>query len=135
LGWNWADPVVGLFITFTILGILRSAVRQVGARLMDAVDPALVDQATSTVSRVSGVRGIRELRIRWIGHTLRAEADITVDPDLSMSEAHELAHRTERDLLVHVRRLTAANVHVSPSGVHAARRRNDFFGSVLRVFE
>ena len=55
LGWNWADPVVGLLITATILGILRSAVRQVGARLMDAVDPQLVDQAQASISSVPGV--------------------------------------------------------------------------------
>src|SRR5215212_2034115 len=38
-GWTWADPVVGLLIAAAILGVLRSAVAQVGARLMDAVDP------------------------------------------------------------------------------------------------
>ena len=83
LGWQWADPIVGLLITVAILGVLRSAVRQVGARLMDAVDPALVDQATAAITSVDGINGVRELRIRWIGHTLRAEADITVDPDSS----------------------------------------------------
>ncbi|SEQ48522.1 hypothetical protein [Microlunatus flavus] len=36
LGWRWADPVVGLLITVAIVGVLRSAVVQVGARLMDA---------------------------------------------------------------------------------------------------
>src|SRR4051794_23129670 len=46
LGWQWADPVIGLVITVAILGVLRSAVSQVGARLMDAVDPDLVDRAT-----------------------------------------------------------------------------------------
>ena len=50
LGWRWADPIVGLLITVAILGVLRSAVRQVGARLMDAVDPDLVDQATAAVA-------------------------------------------------------------------------------------
>jgi cation diffusion facilitator family transporter len=38
LGWRQADPIVGLVITVAILGVLRSAVRQVLARLMDAVD-------------------------------------------------------------------------------------------------
>ena len=80
-GWRWADPVVGLGITVAILGVLRSAVRQVGARLMDAVDPALVDQATAAIASVEGVEEIRELRIRWIGHSLRAEADVTADPN------------------------------------------------------
>src|SRR5215212_8864995 len=44
LGWRQADPIIGLVITVAILGVLRSAVGQVGARLMDAVEPALVDQ-------------------------------------------------------------------------------------------
>ncbi len=80
LGWSWADPAIGLAITVAILGVLRSAVRQVAARLMDAVDPALVDQATAAVTSVSGIDEVRELRIRWIGHTLRAEVDATVVP-------------------------------------------------------
>jgi cation diffusion facilitator family transporter len=120
LGWKQADPIIGLLITVAILGVLRSAVRQVGARLMDAVDPALVDQATAAVTSVTGITGIRELRIRWIGHTLRAEADVTVDPDISLAEAHDLAHHAEAHLLDQVRRLTAATIHASPAGAHQA---------------
>lgn len=43
LGWRQADPIIGLVITVVILGVLRSAVHQVGARVMDAVDPDLGD--------------------------------------------------------------------------------------------
>jgi cation diffusion facilitator family transporter len=118
LGWRQADPVVGLVITVAILGVLRSAVRQVGARLMDAVDPDLVDQATAAVTSVSGIDQVRDLRIRWIGHTLRAEVDVIVDPDLTLAEAHELAHHAEAHLLQQVRRLTAATIHASPAGAH-----------------
>lgn len=118
LGWRWADPVVGLLITVAILGVLRSAVVQVGARLMDAVDPGLVDQATDAIQTVDGVHDVRDLRIRWIGHTLRAEADVTVDSDLSVADAHDLAHHAEEHLLAYVPRLTAATIHVSPQGAH-----------------
>lgn len=118
LGWRPADPITGLVITVAILGVLRSAVRQVGARLMDAVDPALVDQARGAVSGVDGVIEVRELRIRWIGHTLRAEVDATVDPALSVTEAHDIAHHAETHLLGEVRRLTAATIHTSPAGTH-----------------
>ncbi|QNK79403.1 cation diffusion facilitator family transporter [Nakamurella sp. PAMC28650] len=119
VGWQWADPVVGLLITVAILGVLQSAVRQVGARLMDAVDPELVDQATAAMLTVGGINGVRELRIRWIGHTLRAEADVTVDPALSVGQAHDLAHHAEQHLLADVRRLTGATIHISPAGAHA----------------
>lgn len=118
VGWQWADPVVGLLITVAILGVLRSAARQVGARLMDAVDPALVEQATGAVAAVDGVRSVDELRIRWIGHTLRAEATVTVDANLSLVAAHDIAHHAEDHLLADVRRLTAATVHTSPAGAH-----------------
>ena len=118
VGLPWADPVVGLIITVAILGVLRSAVKQVGARLMDAVDPAIVDQATAAIETVDGVREVRELRIRWIGHNLRVEADITVDPSLSIVDAHGLAHLAEEHLLADVRHLSAATVHVSPVGAH-----------------
>ena len=118
LGLPWADPVVGLVITVAILGVLRSAVAQVGARLMDAVDPAIVDQAAAAIATVDGVEEIRELRLRWIGHTLLAEADISVDPNLSVTEAHDLAHHVEEHLLAAVSRLSGATIHTSPVGAH-----------------
>src|SRR6185369_7571165 len=44
-GWDAADPVVGLVITATILAVLRGAIAEIYRRLMDAVDPTLVDAA------------------------------------------------------------------------------------------
>jgi cation diffusion facilitator family transporter len=118
LGWRQADPIIGLVITVAILGVLRNAARQVGARLLDAVDPVLVDQATAAVVSVGGISGVREMHVRWIGHTLRAEVDATVDPALSVTQAHDLAHHAEAHLLDQVPRLTAATVHTSPLGAH-----------------
>lgn len=118
VGWDWADPVVGLLITVAILGVLRSAVGQVGARLMDAVDPTLVEAARSALGTVDGLYDVEDLRLRWIGHSLRAEASISVDPELTVGEAHDVAHHAEAHLLTYVRRLSAATVHVSPHGAH-----------------
>jgi cation diffusion facilitator family transporter len=114
LVWRQADPIIGLVITVAILGVLRSAVQQIGARLMDAVDPELVDQATAAVTSVTGI----DLRIRWIGHTLRAEGDVTVTADISLIQAHDLAHHAEEHLLDQVPRLDAATIHTSPAGAH-----------------
>jgi cation diffusion facilitator family transporter len=118
LGFRLADPIIGLVITVAILGVLRSAAKEVFARLMDAVDPALVQQAETVVAHTPGVEEVHELRIRWIGHTLRAEVDISVDPDLSLRQAHDLAHHAERHLLRSVRRLSAVTIHTSPSDAH-----------------
>ena len=118
LGWRPADAVVGLLITVAIVGVLRSALRQVGARLLDAVDPGLVDEVDTVVRHVPGILGVEEVRLRWIGHTLRAEIDATVDRALSLVEAHDAAHRAEAALVGALPRLTAASIHVSPAGAH-----------------
>ncbi|WP_243421038.1 cation diffusion facilitator family transporter [Micromonospora globispora] len=49
LGWRWADPVIGLAIAVAIGFVLKDAAREVYRRLMDAVDPAVVDQAETAL--------------------------------------------------------------------------------------
>ncbi|MFF8367302.1 cation diffusion facilitator family transporter [Streptomyces lydicus] len=111
LGWRLADPLIGLLITAAILMVLRDAAREVYRRLMDSVDPALLDTAESTLRAVDGVRGIGQVRMRWIGHSLRAEAEIVVDSALTVVQAHALAVAAEHALIHAVPRLTAATVH------------------------
>lgn len=115
LGWRLADPVVGLAITAAIVLVLRDAAREVFRRLMDAVDPALVDRAEDALGGVPGVRGVGELRLRWIGHRLRAEVALVVDGEATVREAHRIAVAAEHALLHAVPRLTAALVHADPA--------------------
>ena len=115
LGWPAADAVVGLVITAAILVILRSAARDVYRRLMDAVDPELLDQVEQVVRSVDGVDAITDTRVRWIGHRLRAAVQIDVDPALSIVEGHRIADDVYHRLLHDVPRLTEAVIHVSPS--------------------
>ncbi|GAA2775615.1 hypothetical protein GCM10020219_052780 [Nonomuraea dietziae] len=79
LGLPLADPVVGLLITVAILFVLRDATREIYHRLMDAVDPALVERAEAVLASVPGVRRAGSVRLRWIGHALRAEVDIVCE--------------------------------------------------------
>ncbi|MFJ1794893.1 cation diffusion facilitator family transporter [Kitasatospora griseola] len=112
LGWRLADPVVGLLITLAIALVLGGTVREVGRRLMDAVDPALVDAAERELAAVDGVRGVGAVRMRWIGHALRAEAEVVVDRTLTVVAGHQVAVAAERALVRAVPRLLAATVHI-----------------------
>jgi cation diffusion facilitator family transporter len=115
LGWQLADPVVGLVITAAIVLVLRDAAREVFRRLMDAVDPALVDRAERVLGEIPGVRGVGELRLRWIGHRLRAEVAVVVDGDATVRQAHRIAVEAEHALLHAVPRPPAALVHADPA--------------------
>jgi cation diffusion facilitator family transporter len=116
LGWEQADPVIGLLITAAILSVLRDAARQVYRRLMDAVDESLVDEVEAVLRGTPGVRDTGAVRVRWVGHALRAEADVVLDPTLTLAAGHAIAVAAERRLLLEVKRLTAVTIHVDPEG-------------------
>jgi divalent metal cation (Fe/Co/Zn/Cd) transporter len=113
-GFPLADPIIGLLITVAILFVLRGAATDIYRRLMDAVDPELVDLAEKSLRSVPGVLAVEELRLRWIGHRVRAETGIVVDPELSIVAAHDIATEAKHTLLHNVPKLVAATVHVSP---------------------
>jgi cation diffusion facilitator family transporter len=123
-GWNWADPVVGLLITLAILAVLRQAAREIYRRLMDAVDPELVDQTEQTLRSTPGVLDVGEVRLRWIGHQLRAECEVVVDAGASAIQAHQVAVDAEHNLLHAVPRLTAALVHADPQAPEGSDRHS-----------
>ena len=115
-GFPLADPIVGLLITVAILVVLRGAATDVYRRLMDGVDPHLVDAAESSIRAVPGVLDVDELRLRWTGHRMRAEVGIAVDPGMDVVAAHDVATAVQHRLLHDVPRLVAATVHVGPHG-------------------
>ena len=124
LGFPLADPLIGLVITVAILAVLRQAAREVFGRLMDAVDPEVLEAVEDSLARTPGVLEVGEVRVRWIGHALRAECEVRVEEDLTVGAGHDIAHDAEDRLLRDVRRLTAAIVHAGPEhGAPAGQSR------------
>jgi cation diffusion facilitator family transporter len=115
LGFPLADPIVGLLITIAILAVLWAAVREVFGRLMDGVDPELVDAAETTLAAHRGVKSVRSVRLRWIGHRLHADAELDVDPNTSLANAHQIAHTAERELTHAIPKLSTALIHAYPA--------------------
>ncbi|MEU5861447.1 cation diffusion facilitator family transporter [Nonomuraea sp. NPDC047529] len=120
LGFPIADPIVGLLITVAICFVLRDAAREIYHRLMDAVDPALLDDAERILAAVPGVERVGSVRLRWIGHALRAEVEILVNHDMSVVDAHAVAVEAEHRLIHDLPRLRAATVHTDPYGPDGA---------------
>jgi divalent metal cation (Fe/Co/Zn/Cd) transporter len=53
--------------------------------------------------------------MRWIGHQLHAEAELAIDPAVSLERAHQLAHDAEHTLTHAVPKLATALVHAYPA--------------------
>lgn len=114
LGFPLADPVVGLAITLLILRILWSAAKTVFLRMLDGVDPTVLDEIHHAIHRVEGVVDASEVRARWIGHWLHAEVNLAVASDLSIREAHTLGNQARHAIFHHVTYLSNVVVHVDP---------------------
>ena len=108
------DPLIGLLIGVTIVFITRNAILQIGARLMDAVDPVLTGRIEQIASEVGGVERIEKLRVRWIGHRLFAEMTIVLDKGLSLVDAHALAQRVRAALSEAVPHLGEVTIQAEP---------------------
>jgi cation diffusion facilitator family transporter len=116
LGYPLADPIVGLLITAAIIRIVWDSGKAVFARLLDGVDPEVVEEIRHAVNHVPDVRGVTEVRVRWLGHRLHAELNIAVSPEISVEMGHEIAKEVQHRLLHQLRYLSNATVHVDPAG-------------------
>jgi len=117
LGFPLADPIVGLVITLMILKIVWDSAKSVFTRLLDGVEPNVVDEITEAARQTSQVVEVTEVRVRWLGHNLHAELNLAVNPQLTLAQAHEVAIEAQRNLLEKVNYLSYATIHVDPSNV------------------
>ena len=115
LGYPMADPIVGLLIAAAILMIVWQSGKMVFARLLDGVDPEVIDEIRHVSSHVEGIEDVAEVRARWLGHRLRAEVNVGVDPTLSVAEGHAVAREVNHRLMHELRYLDLAVVHVDPA--------------------
>lgn len=94
LGFPMADPIVGLLISIAIVVLLVGTVRNIGRRLMDGVEPELVDKLEHSLAHTPGVLAVSDIRLRWVGHRLHGSARLQVD-DVPVSGTQRIAHEAE----------------------------------------
>jgi len=127
LGLKIADPIVGILITFAIVVVLAGSVKQLFYRMMDAVDPTIVDEITNAATSVSGVLQVHDVRVRWVGRELVAVMHVACDPKSTLEEAHGLVMRVE-DAVCHEVPAARLEIHMDPG---TARHKPAVVGSPL----
>jgi cation diffusion facilitator family transporter len=114
LGYPLADPIVGLLISIVILRIVWQSGKSIFTRLLDGVDPEAVDQLRHAVNHTVGVKDVTEVRVRWLGHRLKAEVNVAVESELSVEQGHEIAKEVRHRLIHRFPYLSDAIIHIDP---------------------
>lgn len=121
---NWLDPLVALAVAFWLVRIAW----QVASGGVDM----LLDREVSDEQRLKivecirscdQIRGFHDLRTRMVGMNLNISLDIEVDADLTLRDAHAIAHTLENTLLQHFPHAEIM-IHVDPEGDVADARHS-----------
>jgi cation diffusion facilitator family transporter len=115
LGFELADPIVGLAISVVILRIVWQSLRTIGLRAMDGVEADTVEAIRARASSIDGVSAIEDVRARWVGHMIRAELRIAIDPDAPVRRAADIASNVRRALVDDVEHLGDATIETLPA--------------------
>ena len=110
LGYPFADPIIGLLITVAIFGIVWQSSKAVITRMLDGVEPGLVEEIHHAAEHVPGVEQVVDAKARWLGHDLHAEVTIAVNDNLTVAAANAISTALQGELRAHMPALAVANV-------------------------
>ncbi|MER8563165.1 cation diffusion facilitator family transporter [Mesorhizobium sp. M0578] len=117
LGFPLADPIIGLLITVAIFAIVWQSSKAVLTRMLDGVEPAIVDEIHHAAEHVSGIGRVESVQARWIGHRLHADVAVSVPETATAKDVLGVTEALKQELFAHLPALAEANVRlVSPAG-------------------
>lgn len=115
LGYARADAILGIIIAILIAKIGYGILRRASDVL---VDTACIDtyEVENVVKGILGVKGCHDIRTRGTDHSTFLDLHVTVDPQVSLIMAHEIADRVESAVKARFPSVVDIVVHIEPGG-------------------
>ncbi|HJR18872.1 MAG TPA: cation diffusion facilitator family transporter [Actinomycetota bacterium] len=121
-GWAEADPIAAFVVVAAIIAVAVDASRNVLTRLLDAVDPEIVNRIENIVLGTPGVAGCGRIQARWAGRSLYVTATVAADGNLSLADAHAVGEAVNHRILHDVGGVAQVDVHVDPWEPHGSEQ-------------
>jgi cation diffusion facilitator family transporter len=115
LGYPILDPIVGLGITVAIIFIVKDSAQAIWRRMMDAIEPEIVESIERAASETEGVSKVEFVRARWIGHRIHSEVGVQVPSAESVAGSYEVSERIRETAQRVVPKLERLTVELTPS--------------------
>jgi cation diffusion facilitator family transporter len=114
-GFDHGDQVAAIGIGIMVVVIaIKLAGDCLGELVEKAVDDQTIKQIKDIIDANPSVRQWHKLRTRTVGREVFLDLHILVDPELSVTAAHEIAERLERAVDEQIPRPTNITVHIEP---------------------
>ena len=108
---DWAALAACLVIALNGLKFARSAVNE----LMDTTpDTTLVDSIQTVALEAEGAEFVEKVLVRKMGPSLYVDLHLEVDPGLTVSRAHEIAHAVKDMIIARWPQVADVLVHIEP---------------------
>ncbi|HPF35973.1 MAG TPA: cation diffusion facilitator family transporter [Candidatus Krumholzibacteria bacterium] len=115
MGVVWLDSAAELLIAGMIMWMGMSLLRDNAMILMETKPTdAYLERIHAAAYGIRGIRSVSSLRVRPRGSVYMVDIEVTVDPDLTVREGHDLAHAVEDAMIAQVEGVIGAVVHVEP---------------------
>lgn len=113
--WRILDPIaailIAVFIAISAVQIAAPSINELLERSLPSDEVGKVEQVIATTP---GVRGCHRLRTRRNGHSYIFDMHILVDPDITVTQGHNIATEVEERLRALYGQDIIASVHVEP---------------------
>ena len=111
------DTITALFVSIWVLRVAYKIFMQTTLELMDGTkDCTIYDKIFESIESVKGAHHPHRVRARNIGHKVMIAIDLEVDGDLTLREAHEIAHKVENSLKQNIENVFDVAIHIEPIG-------------------
>ena len=113
--WSMLDPIASCLISIAIIVIAVKMSIPCIKDLLEASLPEDVEQRIISLAKsVEGVNDIHELKTRRNGSSKIIDAHIVVDPEISITKAHDIATEVEQQLTKEFGPQTQISLHMEP---------------------
>lgn len=115
IGFPILDPVVAIFIAIMVLKTAFDVGWENINNLMGTIpSKEILAGIRAAALSVKGTYGIHNVRINYLGPYASVELHVRVAEDLSLKEAHDIAHNVEARIVEEVEIVSMVTVHVCP---------------------
>ena len=116
-GVHWADPAGALLV---LIVIVRVAWHVLSSNLSILVDRAVLDpdEVRAAARAVTGVSDCHRIRSRGTSQAVHVDLHVQIEGTMSLSEAHDVAHRVEEHLRHTWPGIVDVTIHIEPEDDH-----------------